>query len=163
MTNPALRIRLAIQRHRLDIHVAVARIEVDGSQCCHLTGERGGDRHRLEEWGGDKINVLTGVGKETHHGHGDKGAHGARVVVAREAARSRVKVFRDVEMSARGRFSRTRSIVILEDGEERRLIPNVRDAGVVKVVEAPDKLRGSAKVSDERGHVVRNETEVCMR
>lgn len=66
MIDPVLTIRLSIERRRLDIHRLVGRIEVDVADGCGLAGERGGDGDGAEEGRRDEVDVLPGIGEETH-------------------------------------------------------------------------------------------------
>ena len=70
------------------------------------------------------------------------------------------EVVGDVEVAAQSRLGRAASVVILEDGEESRLVANICDLVVVQVVQAVNELLWAAEGADQFGLIVWNKERV---
>jgi len=114
MTQPILRIRLPIQCRTLNIHILILFIEVLVYNRSFFAGELVGDGDGLKERGCDEVDVLAGVGEDAHHGEGGEGAHGARVVVAGDAADGAVEVAGDVAVRAEAGEGGAAGVVVEE-------------------------------------------------
>lgn len=156
VVDPVFRVRLAVKGGALDVDGLVRRVEVDVADGGGVVGEGVRDVDRLEVGRDDEVDVLARVGEEAHHGEGDEGAHGAAVVVAGQAVVGRAEEARDVVVAAARRQRRAPRVVVLEDGEEGRLVADVGDVGVVQVLEAAHELGGPAEGRDEGCLVVRD-------
>jgi hypothetical protein len=66
MINPVLGIRLAIQRSRLNINSCVCRVIVDIADGSCLSCRWRLDGYTFEVGGCDEVDVLAGVGEESH-------------------------------------------------------------------------------------------------
>ena len=113
MPDPALAVRLTVQGSALDEYVA--RIKIDVADSSGLMRLRMRDADRSKKWGRDQVHVLARVGEEAHHGEGDEGAHGAAVVVAREAAVCGIEGAGDVAVDAMRGEARSSCVVVLEN------------------------------------------------
>ena len=139
MIDPVFGIRHAVEHRALNVEVLIRGVEVDVAHPRRLARQGVRDADLLEEGWYDQVNVLARVGEEAHHGEGDEGAHGAAVVVAREAVRGRGEEGGDVEVGALGREARPAGVVVLEHRQEGGLVADVGDVLVVEVVETADE------------------------
>ena len=153
MIDPVLGVRLPVQRGALDIDGLVGGIEPDIPHPRRLPGGRVGDVHALEVRRHDQVHVLARVGEEAHHGE---------VVITRQPVGHGREEARDVEVVALGRQARAARVVVLEDGQERGLVADVGDVGVVEEVEAADEGGRPAVEGYQMGLVMGDEAGVGL-
>lgn len=156
MINPILRIRLSIQFRLLNINILITRIKIHIADPGRLARRRMRNIDTFEKGRNDEIDVLTRVGRESHHGEGEKGAHGSRIVVSGQTVKSGGEETWDVEVGAFGGETGTAGVVVLVDGEKGGFVANVSDIFLVEVFETGNESLGAAEGGDEFGHVVGN-------
>lgn len=148
MIEPILGIVHAIERRSLDVDILVGWIKANvpnpGGVACH----RAGDIHLLKIRRCDEINILPGVGHESHHRKGYKATHRSAIVVSRESAVGRLEVFRDIEVAPVRRTTWPAGIVVLEDRKKRRLVAYVGDFLVVEVIQPANESLWTTKSSN---------------
>ena len=154
MVNPVLGIPHPIKRDILDIDTLITRIKVHDPDPRNLAVQRIRNIHLLKKRRSDQVHVLSRVGKEAHHDESHEGAHGAAVVVARQSVGRGAEELGDVIVGSFGGQSWPSSVVILEDGEEGRLVADVCDVLVVEIVQAVDEAGWAAIQTDQRSLVV---------
>lgn len=82
MVDPILRVRLAVQSSLLNEDILIGGIEVDIANSCSLSRDGAFDADTFKVRWNNKVNILTGVGEQAHHGKCDEAAHGAAVIIA---------------------------------------------------------------------------------
>lgn len=80
--DPILSVRLAVQSSLLNEDILIGGVKVDVANGCRLSRDGALDADTREVRWSDKVDVLTGVGEQAHHGKCDEAAHGAAVIVA---------------------------------------------------------------------------------
>lgn len=161
VVNPVLGVWLAVECGVLDVDVLVRRVKVDIANLSRLAGDGALNLNALKVRRSDEVDILARVGEESHHAHGDESTHGTAVVVARKTSRSRAEELGNVKVAAFSRQSRATRVMILEHGKESRLVANVRNALVVKVVQAAVESGRSTVQSNQLSLVMWNEATGC--
>ena len=85
MSNPILRVRLAIKCSVLDVYTLVRCVEIQIAYSGSLVGDLVRYTNRLKEGRDDEVDVLAWVRKEADVGEEGEGCHSAGIVVARES------------------------------------------------------------------------------
>ena len=161
MRNPVLAIRLPIELRTLDIDILIPSIEVHILHRRRLARQAVLDANLREIRRQDEIDVLSAHGPQAHHGEGAKGAHGAGVVVSRDAVDLCVELGGNVVVAKVRGQAGAAGVVEEEDEEEGLLIAKVEQVGGrVEELEALDEGVGPAEGGDEVGHVVGGEEGV---
>ena len=125
MIDPVLPVRLSIQPRLLHIDSLVLRIEINIPHRRDLARLPIRDADCFKERWRDEIDVLPRIRKQTHDAQRGEAAHGAAVVIARDADESGIELTGYVAVGAGGRKAWTAGVVIKEDGEEGLLVAEV--------------------------------------
>lgn len=158
MIYPVFGIWHTIESSRLYENGFVGWIEVDVANSSSVARDRVRDVHTGKVWRYDEIDVLARVWEESKHAKGKEASHSPGIIISWETSGRWAKEGRDVKVGSLCREGRATSIVVLEHGEERRLISYVGDILVVEVVEAAHKAFGAPVEGDECCLIVGNET-----
>ncbi len=160
MVKPILRVMYPIESRSLDIDILIRRIEAQHCELLRSASHRAGNIDALEIWRCYKVDVLPRIRKQAHHSKSDKAAHCSGIVIAGKTALCWLKKFRDIEVTPQRGQSGPTCIVVLEDGQESRLVTDVCDAVVVKIVQTLHESCRPTKVAYQTGLIVRDEEAV---
>ena len=141
----------------MNVDVGISWVKVHVSDGCCIICDLRCDRDAFEIRGNDEIDILARIWKQSHHREREERAHGTTVIVSWKSRICGLEEGGDVEMRSFSRQCGTAGIMILKYGQESRLVPDVSDFIIMKVIETLNEGCRSSESGDQRRLVVWNE------